>query len=243
MKRASSLRPIASLVAALAALPSCTIEGRVPEARVALGAAMGHVPRRAVALMSMPTGAVVESAPGELERVARAVDAQVRMDLELFGWTVLDGESIRGVLRERVESARKTELAFGASGAAPTAIGLGASRVERGPDSDLAKLPAEVRAELLDALAVDSIVDVSLSAGAQRGGTAREPTLEQAITVVVAVRARAPHGEAAPVVTSACSADAGAYASFAEAADRATRCALGGVTVALDSSHRTGRSP
>lgn len=235
-------RKAVALAVALASLTACTLEGRVPEARVALGPASSHRPRRVVARTSSPAGSVVGAEPGELERVARAVDARVRMDLEMLGWTVIDGESIRGVVRERVEATTKTEASFAAAGAPPSASAQRTTTVDTAPAPDLATLPALDREAILDALAVDTIVDVTLQSAAQRGATLREPTLEQAIAVVIAVTARPARGGDATVLTSACSADAGAYASLGEAADRASRCAVAGITTALATASPQGRT-
>lgn len=226
------------LLVAASALCGCPLSGRVPEARVTL-APDGHGTHRIVALpaaSAVTPAAANAAAPriadvaalgaGDLEVGYGAVESLARSELELAGYVLVDSESLNGTTRDRTESSSRTET-FDRRG--------GSSResheITRGSDGAFSTATKEVQEQVLDTLAVDTLFETHVSVGPLRMPHRGDPTMEQAVSIELTLTSRR---SAKAVIRSVCAADAGAYASSAQALERAARCAVDGMLAGLD---------
>jgi hypothetical protein len=208
------VRGLLSLTIAL--VPACggslSLYTPPPSARVRVGPAGTHVPRRA---LSLPATCVSPFPVNCIPQYTMAVDNAARSALEFAGYVVLDGENVNPFTRERVEV--RSEHASTRAHAAGSVASAGEGRAIQVTGGSFRDASPGMQRAVLDDMVVDTLVDTTLTIGAGHDING-EQTVEVALSVVRVADAQL-------VWASRCMVLTGLHNTLDLAVEKATRCA------------------
>jgi hypothetical protein len=202
------------------------IDQRIPEARVTKVQTPAWRSKRIVAL---PTMTVATKAPPS--EVTSAIDAAIRMDLELHGLVLVDSEPLNATLRERVERTARWMRADEQSRWQHES-----TTVEVGPGS-FTDSDRGVQERMMNELEIDTLLTSRLSFGRLPlpSATQSGPVSGDAVVLELTLTRRS---DERVVARSVCRADVHAHPAFEAAVERTARCAVDGLLVAIDKGPR-----